>query len=558
MDRTIIYPGAIPLETDLLNTNRNTFTALGSLAQDLFGTSTVFSGLNCVPTALASMSVSIAPGRVYALQNRDNTAYSSLPADTAHQLMKQGILLDAQTFSCPAPQTSGFSVNYLISANFVEQDVSPIVLPYYNATNPAQAFSGPPANGNSSGAAQNTVRQNTVQLTLTPGVAAATGNQMTPSAPAGATPLWVITVAYGQTSITAANIAAAPNSPFAPTGGYFAAVGERYSGIQNVAGNSILTTAALGALVNVTATGTTQTLPPAANCPNGTSITIVYMQSSGSVSVVHNGNDILVFGQGNSTNSLTLNPGEEVQFVSNGVNSWVSAGQTLSTGVTAAQFDNSSKLATTSFVQQALGAVSGENQYNSSQILTAANDANKLIVIGSTGGNITLPARSTVVPGTKLYFMSQGGTSTLFTQGSDALWLDTTTVPNLPFGLGDYFEVTAASNSNVWMVTSGTPLLGKCSGFASSQLGIGYQKLPSGMIIQWGSGATNSSGTFTTSLPITFPNGWFTGYSSCQQAGSFTTTVSNLVTTTISVIGYSSSNGVPAVGLYVTWLALGR
>ena len=40
MDRQIVYPGAIPLETDLLNTYRNVLVALAKLAQAVWGTTT--------------------------------------------------------------------------------------------------------------------------------------------------------------------------------------------------------------------------------------------------------------------------------------------------------------------------------------------------------------------------------------------------------------------------------------------------------------------------------------------------------------------------------------
>jgi len=209
MDRQIVYAGAIPLETDILNTNRNTLTAIAELCQDIFGTSTVFTGLGCVPAIPAALTVTINPGRVYSLQNRDTLAYSSLAADTVNQIVKQGIMLTAQSLACAAPATAGFSVNYLISASFVEQDITPVVLPYYNAANPAQAFSGP---GNT-GTSQNTTRQDTVQLTLTAGIAAATGSQTTPATPVGTIALWVVTVANGQTTITSSSIAQASGAP---------------------------------------------------------------------------------------------------------------------------------------------------------------------------------------------------------------------------------------------------------------------------------------------------------------------------------------------------------
>ena len=82
MDRQIVYPGAIPLETDLLNTNKNAMIGLSKLAAAILGTSTFLNGLACTPTGPASLQVYVAPGEIYSLQNIDGTAYSSIAADT--------------------------------------------------------------------------------------------------------------------------------------------------------------------------------------------------------------------------------------------------------------------------------------------------------------------------------------------------------------------------------------------------------------------------------------------------------------------------------------------
>jgi hypothetical protein len=209
LDRQIVYPGAVPLETDILNTNKNAMFALGQFAQDVFGTATVFNGLACVPNTPAAMNVIVQPGVVYAQAALDATAYSSLAADST-VTQKQGILKTAQTFATPAPVTSGQSIVYLISASFLEADTGATVLPYYNASNPAQAYSGP----NNLGTSQNTLRQDTVQLTLTTGVPATTGSQLTPATPNGQTALYTVTVAYGAATVVAGNIAKASGAPF--------------------------------------------------------------------------------------------------------------------------------------------------------------------------------------------------------------------------------------------------------------------------------------------------------------------------------------------------------
>ena len=88
-----------------------------------------------------------------------------MPAVTTDAVVKMGINGDVSTFSLSAPAGLGQSINYLIEAAFQEVDEIPVVLPYYNAANPAQSFSGP-AN---SGSAQNTIRAQRVQIQLKPG-----------------------------------------------------------------------------------------------------------------------------------------------------------------------------------------------------------------------------------------------------------------------------------------------------------------------------------------------------------------------------------------------------
>lgn len=209
MRRVQVFAGALPLETDILNTNKGSFIAIGHVLQDMLGTGTLFSGLGCVPTGPAGMTVNVNPGRAYSLQATDTGAYSSLSAD-ATPLVKQGILLSAVNFACPAPTTAGFSINYLIEGAFQEVDGGPVTLPYYNAANPAVAFSGP----NGTGTSNNTYRDNTVQLQLKPGAAATTGSQVTPTPDAGFNGLWVVTVPFGATTITSANISQYTGAPF--------------------------------------------------------------------------------------------------------------------------------------------------------------------------------------------------------------------------------------------------------------------------------------------------------------------------------------------------------
>ena len=115
MDRNLVYPGSIPLDTDVLNINRHSMVAFGFLAQAVLGTSTVADGLICLPTAPASLTITVGPGSITQLSVVDTLIYGSLPANTADSLVKMGINLAATSFTLAAPVTTGQSVNYLNS-----------------------------------------------------------------------------------------------------------------------------------------------------------------------------------------------------------------------------------------------------------------------------------------------------------------------------------------------------------------------------------------------------------------------------------------------------------
>lgn len=210
MDRNLVYPGSIPLDSDLLTINRNTMVAVGYLAQAILGTSPVVDGLACVPTVPASLGVTVQPGSITQLSVVDTLGFGSLPADVTDPLLKMGVNLQPTSFSLIAPSTSGQSVNYLIQATLQEADSGAIVLPYYNAGNPLQPYSGP----NNSGISQNTQRTQRAQLQLKAGAPASTGTQSTPPIDNGWTGLYIITVSYGQTSVSGSAIATVPSAPF--------------------------------------------------------------------------------------------------------------------------------------------------------------------------------------------------------------------------------------------------------------------------------------------------------------------------------------------------------
>ncbi|MDA8256734.1 MAG: hypothetical protein M0Z99_14030, partial [Betaproteobacteria bacterium] len=211
MDRLLIYPFEQPQETDLLNAQKFALLGLAQLAAAALGSGPLLQGLACTPGT--GLTVSVAPGQIYQSEVADATAFSSLPADS-RTVLKQGVVWTPTVLNCPAPGTAGQSINYLVEVGFLEADIDPVVLPFYDASNPTVPYNGP----NGSGVPSNTVRSDECVVQVKAGTAATTGTQTTPAVDAGFIAAYVVTVAYGAASITTGNIAIAGGAPFISAG----------------------------------------------------------------------------------------------------------------------------------------------------------------------------------------------------------------------------------------------------------------------------------------------------------------------------------------------------
>ena len=218
MDRVHAYIGQSYYEWQVTYAGQATMVALAKLAGAVLGSSTLANGLSCAPTSPASLQVQIGAGEIYQSVQLEPAGMDTLPPDTTDFVLKQGINLAATLLSCPPPATPGQSINYLIEAQYQDDDISQdpttgnnnVTLSFYNAANPSQPWSGP----NNSGQSSSTIRKGIVALQAKAGAAATSGSQTTPSADAGWVGLWAVTVVYGATSITSGAIAQASGAPF--------------------------------------------------------------------------------------------------------------------------------------------------------------------------------------------------------------------------------------------------------------------------------------------------------------------------------------------------------
>ena len=210
MDRPIIYTQEQGRSTDFLFGMRSAMIGLAKLSSAVLGANTLAHGFACTPNSPAALNVLVGLGEIYSLAEVDSTAYGVLPPDTSDVVLKQGIQLSTTTLSCPAPTTSGFSVNFLIEATYQDSDTTQVVLPYFNSANVSQPLNGPGGLGGSNA----TERQGIVVLQAKAGTPATTGTQTTPAPDSGYVGLWVVTVAFGATTITSGNISQYSSAPF--------------------------------------------------------------------------------------------------------------------------------------------------------------------------------------------------------------------------------------------------------------------------------------------------------------------------------------------------------
>ncbi|MES2237610.1 MAG: hypothetical protein V4500_07660 [Pseudomonadota bacterium] len=169
------------------------------------------------------------------------------------------------------------------------------------------------------------------------------------------------------------------------------------------------------------------------------------------------------------------------------------------------QFDNTTKAATTGFVRSAGLQASKITVLTANTTLTAADAGSIIVANSATPLTITMPSAAALPSGAKIEFMNIGtAVATLSRAGTDQLAVNNTGATSLALGNGDNV-IFASNGAGSWYPAAGSAQLKYADAFASS-LGInGYQKLPNGLIIQWGTATFSAAGSAVL-FPIAFPN----------------------------------------------------
>lgn len=437
MDRSTVYTSQQGRSVDFLFAQRATMIGLAKLSQAAFGSSTVVRGLAVTPNSPAALNVLVGIGEIYTMAQVDATTWGALGADTADTILKQGLSMSAQAISTPAPSTPGYSINYLIEAQYQDQDTNPVVLPFYNSSNPQQ-----PLNGQGGGGATlPTQRQGICVIQAKAGVAATTGTQTTPTVDSGWTALAVVTVANGQTTVTAGNIAVAAGVP------------------------------QVSSLLQMMQTGSTGYAVDTSTTPNQITLAL-----TPAITAYTDGQEITFKAANNNNGACTINAGPgSISLV--GAAGALQGGEIIAGGQYSALYSASLNEAVlnsqTAGAQQVNPATKGEHAVQFGQVAVFGAVRNLRASVTTAGTSVTYAADAIVVKS------ALNGISTLLSSYNQTLNVATT-------GAGGMDTGSAPANGYVavyasWGPTAGTGIFGQDATAAAAPEQYGGAHLPVGV-----------------------------------------------------------------------------
>jgi hypothetical protein len=223
------------------------------------------------------------------------------------------------------------------------------------------------------------------------------------------------------------------------------------------------------------------------------------------------------------------------------------------------QFDNSTKAATTEFVQRALGNLANSQGYAVNTTLTNANIGG--IVVPTAGSlGFALPLISGGLPnGAQITFNGNTFGCVISRQSPDTILAGSSgAVTTLSLEANDSAIFTVVDGQ--WALTGGELHQSVSSTFSGSLTPNGWASIGK-LIVQWGQVTTGAGGDVSFSFPIPFPTAIFTlnGTAGPKFVDNTPTVkiVSSSTTTGSFEVRYGP-NEAPAPGWVVQWFAIGH
>ncbi|WP_155638642.1 hypothetical protein [Burkholderia cepacia] len=338
--------------------------------------------------------------------------------------------------------------------------------------------------------------------------------------------------AYGDLQLLKSSVMSGANFTTAPqfdsstklaTTAFVQRAGGNFQTRKYVIGSGTLALSDTGSWIQAGGTG-----PSTITLPAPTTINLTYTitnVTNNSTSVTIATPSANIYNQAMGAPTFLADVGATVELVSDGSNWTIVSHYTRSPiAQTPAQYDNSTKLATTAFVLRALGGFSGFLGINASTTLNSSVSGQAVQSFASASITVTLPPSSTMPVGNCITFFNNGSSGSVMnvaTQGSDSITTPGANVTNVPLQLGDTLQVMSRGSAE-WDIVGGTAGLQ----FAASR------------------GMTPAAGDNSTKLATTafVMNGLYSGKGIARFVSSGTFTVPAGVTT-IYVSGCAGGGG---------------
>lgn len=294
-----------------------------------------------------------------------------------------------------------------------------------------------------------------------------------------------------------------------------------------------------------------------------------YATNPGGVTILTQGADTIT-ATGATIASILMKQGDTLELTCVNGSTYVVTGGSLSTKyssyiadpifTTPPQFDSTTKLATTAFVQRALGSKAASAVYTATSVTLSSSDIGKLVQYnGTANSTFTLPPAAATPDGSEITIRNTSNFNvTVIPAAGENIGYNSgisTDLGTIVLGNGDTLTLSSIGSGISWRAIGGSALLKFQGVFNYSLTSNGYQKLPSGLIVQWGAaGGVTSTGQVVT-YPIAFPNALL----AVTATPSFSNATVSCYAATYSTgtpktsIGISVNTGNVAVG----WIAIG-
>lgn len=171
---------------------------------------------------------------------------------------------------------------------------------------------------------------------------------------------------------------------------------------------------------------------------------------------------------------------------------------------TAPQFDSGRSAATAEFVQRALGSHASARGISAATQLTLADVGSSIGLGGTAAYTVTLPDAASAPNGVTISLHCRNAaTVTVASKTGTQISPQGAYVASIVMNAGE--SANFVRESGVWVVY-GTAALKYCTSYGAQFTTPGYQKFPSGLILQWVVGGSDANGNMMLSLPIKFPS----------------------------------------------------